>query len=102
MPNSDSIVLFGVIVSIVAGLFLVVPILRGSRDIISAWNALLLGIIGFTGFGAIEVKYSDSLGFDSLNWYQPNAAEMSWYMWSSSVTVAALIIFYYRFNWAKR
>lgn len=101
MPNSDSLEAFGLILIAIVGAFLVVPILRGSREIITAWNVLLLGIIAFTGIGSIEVKYATSMGFPTLEWFQPTIPEMKWYMWTSGLMVAAILLFYYRFTWAK-
>ena len=93
--------MFGIMVCVVVGAFLVIPILRGSRDILTSWNAMLAGIIVFTGLGSIEVKYVDSFAWESLNWFQPTVKEMNWYMWASGMAVASMLAFYYLNGWAK-
>jgi hypothetical protein len=102
MDDSDFLVTYGIVLILIVGGFIVVPILRGSREIITAWNAMLAGIIMFTGFGAIEVNISDNMGFPSLEWYTPTVKEMKWYMWTSTAAVAAILFFYYFARWPKR
>jgi hypothetical protein len=95
MNNSDPLVTFGIAVCIVAGLFIVIPFLRGKSDIPTAWNCLLLGLIIFTGLGSIEVKYVSSFSYEQLNWFQPTVQEIRWYMWATTAFIVTLIAAYY-------
>ena len=102
MANCEPLETYGILLILFVGAFIAVPILRGSRDIISAWNVLLLGIIVFLGLGSIEAKYVDSFAWEWLNWFQPTAKEVRWYIVATTVFIGALIASYYWNMPAKR
>jgi hypothetical protein len=95
MANSDPLVLFGLAIMVIVGLFIAVPYLRGKSDLLTAWNTLLLGIVLFTGFGSLEVKYVPQLAWEHLHWFQPTAKEVQWYMLATSAFIVTLLAAYY-------
>jgi hypothetical protein len=102
MANCEPLETFGILVIIITGAFIAVPILRGSRDVINAWNVLLLGIISFTGLGSIDARYTEGFGWDWLNWYQPSVKEVRMYIVYTTVFLVALFASYYWNRPAKR
>ena len=102
MANCEPLETYGILVILIVGAFIVVPILRGSRDAINAWNVLLLSIIVFTGFGSIEARYFEGFGWEWLNWYQASAQEVRWYMITTTPFIIVLIASYYWNKPAKR
>lgn len=102
MANSDPLVPFGIAICIVAGLLILIPFLRGKSDIPTAWNCLLLGLVSFAGLGSIQVNYLNGFPWEQLNWFQPTAKEIQWYMLATSAFIVALILAYYYNTPAKR
>jgi hypothetical protein len=101
MANSDPLVTFGFALIIIIGGFIAVPYFRGKSDLITGWNALLLGLINFTALGSIEVKYVPKLAWQQLDWFQPTVKEVQWYMLATTAFIVALLIAYYFNSWAK-
>lgn len=95
MANSGPLVPFGIAVAIVAGLLIIVPFMRGKSDLLTGWNCLLLGLILFTAAGSIEVNVEPVIAWEQLEWFQPTAKEVQWYMWATSAFIAALVAAYY-------
>lgn len=93
MDNSDPLQPFGIAIVIVLGLFIVIPYLRRKTDLPTCWNALLLGLISFTGIGSVAVKYSSLGGW--LEWFQPTAKEVQWYMLAITAFIVTLLAAYY-------
>ncbi|MCC7476809.1 MAG: hypothetical protein IT425_15570 [Pirellulales bacterium] len=88
---------------LIVGLFVAVPFLRGKRDLLTAWNSLLLGIVLFAGVTSIETKYVYALApWKHLGWFQPTAEEISWYMTATACFIAVLIGAYYLNTLANR
>jgi hypothetical protein len=102
MANSDVLVPFGIAIIVVVGAFMLIPFLRRKADLITGWNSLLLGVILFAGLGSIEVKYTSGLPWEHLNWFQPTAKEVQWYMLATSAFIATLLAAYYLNGPAKR
>src|SRR3954469_5156347 len=102
MPNTDPLVWFGFVVIAVTGLCIVVPFLRGKSDLLTSWNTLLLGTGIFVGLAAIEANFVPQLPYQELNWFQPTAKEVSWFMWACSAFVATLLLAFYYNGPAKR
>lgn len=102
MANSDPLVPFGIAICVIVGLFIVVPFLRGKTDILTGWNTLLVSLITFTGLGSIQVHYVSGFSYPELDWFQPSAQEVQWYMWASASFIVALLGTYYFFTPAKR
>lgn len=102
MANSEPLVLFGIVLILVVGGFIAIPFFRGKTDLLTGWNTLLLGLILFTGLGSIEVHYVSELPWPQLQWFQPMASEVQWYMLATSAFIATLIAAYYLNTPAKR
>src|SRR5215212_9860551 len=102
MSNSDPLVLYGIGVIIVVGCFIIIPYLRGKSELLTAWTAVLVGLILFSGFASIEVKYVPTISWEHLKWYQPSAHEVQWYMHANAVFIATLLVAYYLNSPAKR
>jgi hypothetical protein len=94
MQNSDLLVWYGIVVSIVAGALILVPYLKGKSDLVTGWNVLLLGLVLFVGIGCLEVKYG-SWTWPMLQWFQPTQGEVQYYVLMSALFITALVIFYY-------
>lgn len=102
MDNSGPLVPFGIAIIVIVGLFIAVPFLRGKSELLNAWNTLLLGVVIFAGIGSLEVKYVPTLGWEQVQWFQPNVKEVRWYMFATSAFIITLLAAYY-LNWpAKR
>ncbi len=95
MDNSDPLVPFGLAVILVVGLSIAIPFFRGKSDLLTAWNTLLLGVIVFAGLGSIEVNYVPALKWEHLQWFQPTAQEVHWYMLSTGTFIVTLLAAYY-------
>ncbi|HEX3601084.1 MAG TPA: hypothetical protein VHU84_13120 [Lacipirellulaceae bacterium] len=102
MDNSDPLVPFGIGIIVIIGLFIAIPFLRRKSDILTGWNCLLLGLIIFAGLGSIEVKYVPGFAYDQLKWFQPSAAEVTWYMQATAAFIVALLAAFYLNGPAKR
>jgi hypothetical protein len=102
MANSDPLVPFGIAIVLIVGAFIAVPFLRRKSDLITGWNSLLLGLVLFTGLGSIEVKYVSNFAWQSLDWFQPMAKEVQWYMLATAAFIAMLLAAYYFNGPAKR
>lgn len=102
MNNSDPLVPYGLLVIAVVSGFVVVPFLRGKADLLTAWNTLLMGLICFAGLGSIEVKYVTELPWVQVQWFQPTAREVQWYMLATTVFIITLFVAYYFNMPAKR
>jgi hypothetical protein len=94
MDNCEPLALYGALVIILAGGFILVPFLRGKADLISAFNILWLGIAIFIGVGCFEAA-STPMRFPGLQWFAPTKAEVSRYMSITTVFLIALIVSYY-------
>src|SRR3954464_10091851 len=101
MANSDPLVTFGIAIIIIIGGFIAIPYFRGKSDLITGWNALLLGLINFIALGSIEVKYVPKLAWEHLNWFQPTVKEVQWYMLATTAFIVALLLAYYFNSRAK-
>lgn len=95
MANSGPLVPFGIAVAIIAGLFIAIPFLRGKSDLLNSWNCLLLGLILFTAAGSITVRLEPEMGWEQLDWFQPTAKEVQWYIWATIAFIVSLIASYY-------
>src|SRR4051794_29921520 len=102
MDNCDPLVPFGIAVTIIVGLFILVPFVRRKSDLPTAWNILLLGIITFVGLASIETKYVPQISYEQLHWFQPSASEVTWYMQANTAFIVTLILAYYFNAPAKR
>jgi hypothetical protein len=94
MNKFDPLVWYGIAVIITSGLLILIPYLRGKTDLVTGWNVLLLGLAMFTGVGCIEVKHG-TFHWSHLDWFQPTAHEVNWYITSSAVFIATLFASHY-------
>src|SRR5262245_17854479 len=101
MAHSELLVTFGVVLIFILGGFILIPYLRGKSDLLTGWNAMLLGLINFTALGSIEVNYVSKFPWEHLNWFQPKIEEVHWYILATSAFIVALMIAYYYNSWAK-
>jgi len=95
MDHSEPLVTYGFLVIAVLSGFIVVPFLRGTSDLLTAWNTLLLGLVCFAGLGSVEVRYVSELPWAQVQWFQPTAREVQWYMIATTVFIVTLLIAYY-------
>src|SRR2546423_510544 len=101
MDNSDPLVSFGIALIVILSGFIAIPYFRGKSDLLTGWNALLLGLINFIGLGSIAVKYVPQLAWEHLNWFQPTVKEVQWYMLATSAFIVTLLLAYYFNSRAK-
>jgi hypothetical protein len=95
MQNSEPLFWYGLFVFALTGGLIIIPNLTRNASLISGWNMMLVGIASFTGFGCLETADSEIIRFPGLSWFQPTADEVTWFMMSSTIFLAALIFTYY-------
>jgi hypothetical protein len=95
MENSQPLLWYGLLTLAVTGGLILIPNLRGRTSLISGWNIMLLGLAIFTGLGCLEAATTPIIRFPSMSWFQPTKAEVMWFMLTSTVFFAALMLTYY-------
>jgi hypothetical protein len=94
MQNCEPLLWFGAIVIIVTGSLVLIPNLMGKTGLMSGWNILLVGLAIYLGLGSFEAA-TTPMQYYGLEWFEPQVAEVTWFLWAAFVFLAVLIITYY-------
>jgi hypothetical protein len=95
MNNCGPLFWYGLFLLILTGSLIVIPNLLKNTSLVSGWNMMLVGIASFSGFGCLEAADSEIIRYPGVDWFQPTVDEVTWFMMSSTVFLAALIFTYY-------
>ncbi len=94
MNNTELLPWFGVVFLIVMAWTIIAPYLRGTSDLLTAWNLFLLGSAMFIGMGCFEVAVTP-LHWKQLQWFQPTKAEANWYIMANTLFFTTIFLSYY-------
>ena len=101
MQNSGPLVFLGLAIIATTAIAILVPYLRRTSDILSAWNIFLLGGSMFMGVGCLAVAYGD-FHWPELQWFQPSQSDVRNYVLGAVTFYGTLYLCYFWFSWPKR
>lgn len=101
MQNSEPLAFLGLAIIATTAIAILVPYLRRTSDILTAWNIVLLGGSMFMGIGCLAVVYGD-FHWPELQWFQPTPSDVRNYILGAVVFYCTLYLCYFWFTWPKR
>jgi hypothetical protein len=99
--GNDAFWWYGFALSLVLGLWMLIPFWRRRSDALTAWNLILLGSIIHIGVGCMEV-YVHRMHWPELKWFDANSHEIRWFFLGTTIFYACLLLFHQKLRFPDR